>query len=230
MKKILFLFCFLPILSFGQTITVEIDSVTLIRYSGGNKSKPKPKPIPKPRQRKKHEDVKYSKQAIDTLRVRYPQKKIHSSYDTIKQNNIPPFRGKTIMDKNGRFHPRIKKDTYRTYLADSVIDIIKILDCKEVDRGIVSIDTVYTIDEKGDTIQDIFVTRTVSSGTGSMCYAPGLGILLWSKDRIVTFYSVCFHCNNVAEGPSESYRPEFKRCINLEFLREEIEELGYPLK
>ncbi|MFK7949783.1 MAG: hypothetical protein AB8G11_19490 [Saprospiraceae bacterium] len=230
MKKIVFLFCFLPIFSFGQTITLEIDSVSLVRYNGSNKSKPKPKP--KPKQGKKHEDIKYSKQEIDTLRVRYPKAKYLSPYDDMYRNKTILFRGgQGILDKNGRFHPKTKKETYQTFPADSIKYLLEILDCKAIEKGkIVGRDTTYTVDEKGDTIQDIIITMTLSNRPPLKCYAPGLGVLLWSKGRIITFYSVCFNCNGIVEGPIINYQLEYKRCINLDLLKEEIEELGYSLK
>lgn len=55
-------------------------------------------------------------------------------------------------------------------------------------------------------------------------------IMVWSKGEIITFYSVCFECLNVAEGASNIYLSNFKFCINIDLLKEEIERLGYSLK
>ena len=219
----------MPILSFGQTITVEIDSVSLVRYSGSSKPRPKPKPV---FQGKLHEDIKVT-QAEREIILKNRHDELLSKYPNYnEERNMPLNRiSITILNKEDKYHPTAKWETYYTFPSDSIKYLLKILDCRAIEEEeITAIDTIYTVDEKGDTIRDIIFTKTISNRPHAMCYAPGLGVLLWSKGRIVTFYSVCFGCNNVAEGPSQGHRPEFKRCINIHLLKEGIERLGYSLE
>lgn len=183
MKIILFLFCFLPILSFGQGDTILIDSITLIKYNGSVEKKSLG-----------YESEKIFNRKGDVIEL-YP------NYDANRDMPLP-VQDKTILDENGKFHPSVKWETYQTFSIDSTTRLLEILNCE------IPVDVEQT----------------------GMCFAPSLGILVWSKGEIITFYSVCFDCLNVAEGASDNYPPNFKSCIDIDLLKTEIERLGYSLK
>lgn len=228
MKKILFLFCFLPLMSFGQKDTIFIDSVSLIQYSGGfqpqktlnyTKSEPKQKFRLKFRKKEevKHEEVELD--SIQKLAQKYP------NYDANRDMPLP-INSVMILDKNGKFHPTAKWETYQSFPVDSAMHLLYILTCN-IEPW--TYHTEISVDKNG-VADTTVVTRRRIKKPGGKCFYPGLGILVWSKGEIITFYSVCFSCSRVTEGSSEGYGYDYNDCIYIMALREEIERLAFSFQ
>jgi hypothetical protein len=210
MKNLIFIFFLLPISIFGQT-EISVDSVSLIEYDGSSSKKEIGyKTVSKNRIFKNfnHKKLNPEQNSTEELTKDYP------NYDKDRDMPLPVFT-KTILDSAGRFHPTAKWKTYRTFPSDSVAFLLDILNCK-----ISEIDTVRTIDDLGN--ETLTFRHRPPQQTG-MCFAPGLGILIWSKGEIIDFYSVCFYCSNVAKGADNGYY--FESCIYIDDLKMEVERL-----
>lgn len=219
MKKLLLIFLLFPVFVFGQANTITIDSVSIVEYSGyiPRTSKPKPKKTLSRSLSITIDDAKKSTTEVKATNDRYQQRLRADFPNYNAERDMPlPIRHKTILDKEGRFHPSTKWETYQTFNADSAALLIDILDC-----NLSRFDTVYTTEVDGSQTMKV---RMRSKRAGAMCFSPGLAVLCWSEGKITTFYSICFHCHNVAEGPKNR---EYKNCILINALEEEVKQLGY---
>lgn len=221
MKKLLLIFLLLPVLSFSQDTSVTIDSISLITYNGSSSSKKSP--VLSRSIAVVNEDYKSSAAEIAAkeLRIQKELLKEYPNYDA--ERDMPlPIQTKMILDKNGKFHPSARWETYQTFAVDSVAFLVDILNCAV--PSTYGMDSIKTIDALGN--ETVIVSHRKPT-VSAMCFAPDLGILVWSKDKITTFYSVCFYCSNVKESAANTSVQNFKDCIYLDLLEDEVKALGY---
>lgn len=197
MKNLLLLFCLLPIIGFSQSDSIRIDSVSLVSYEGFYQKKV----------------VAYRSLRISNISLiddnkrslmeRKQDKKIQQNknpYPNYNASRDMPLPANTleIIDKQGRFHPSVKWETYQTFGSDSIKHLVDILTCN------VAEETPIT----------------------GMCFRPRLGILVWSAGEIVTSYSVCFECKQIKTSSNDA-RFSNNCEINQRLLKAEVSRLGY---
>ncbi len=58
----------------------------------------------------------------------------------------------------------------------------------------------------------------------ALCFQPRLSLLLYSEGKIKGHYDICFECSRVKYKQNEE-----SLCIDIEYLKEEIENKGFPI-
>jgi len=194
-----------------------------MEYGAGSKPFPKPRPFPK------NSDIDSLKKVRTIEREklldkRWPNKKVG-------RDMLRPPGTQTIINKNGLYYPNVKWNTYRSFPKDSVLNILGILNCDlhEIINEYRVMDTIFLVD--GSIKIDTSLIQSYNyHSAGSMCFAPGFGIVLWSKGEILQLYSICFGCSRTAVGYKDRNKAgyyHYQRCIDLEYLKSELKEMGY---
>ena len=140
--------------------------------------------------------------------------------------SIPPNTF-TILNKKGEFYPNVKWETYRTFPKDSVMQLLKILNCSEEFSPYRMIyDTIYPEDSTEMPMIIQRYVKTVIKRAVSGTYL-NVGIILWHKGEVLQIFSTGPLEISVYVGYLEDDGLQSQYCVVINELRKELRRLGY---
>jgi hypothetical protein len=205
----------------------KIDSVTLVEYTAIIRYNQEPKlksyqPDMDSLERQKIdvENENKKKKYEDFLNYWFPNRVAG------RDMSIPP-ETITILNKKGEFYPNTRWETYRTFPTDSVMQLLKILNCSEAfSRYRMVYDTIHPVDS---TEMPIIKSRYVKATLRIATCGPhlNLGIILWHKGEVLQIISTGYSDLSVFVGYLEDGQLENQDCVVINEMRKELRRLGY---